>query len=272
MDSLFAAARFIIMIQFIMARERMLLLNKLHIAVCDCDKAHAKEIDEVIHNILFDECEYVVDLYSSSVLLCKKIEQGTFTYDVVFLEVDLDRCTGLDIAGLIRNRHYQTEIVFITGNRACIREGYKFRAFDYLIKPVSVTYMCEVMHRLLKTIFISDTSFCFKNGRETYRVRLESVSHFFSKGRIITVTAQQDDLSFYGKLDDLEKTLPSYMFLRTHQSFVVNLDYITSFNKDYLILKGEVQVPVSRKYAAHIEDAIRACKPWNSQVANITNT
>jgi len=234
------------------------MVSKLRIAVCDCERSHAKEIEHIIRNILFDECEYFIDSFFASKDILDRIKEGEFLYDVIFMEIDLDGCTGLDVANCIRQEKNKTEIVFITRNQNCIRDGYKYRAFDYLLKPVSVSHMSEVMHRLLKDFFIKDSVFCFKSGRETYRIRFDNISHFASSGRIITIAGLYDENTYYGKIDDLEEILPGYLFVRPHNSYFVNLDYIKTFTKEFVTVRGDIRIPISRKYALQTENTLKS--------------
>ncbi|MFN5786520.1 MAG: LytR/AlgR family response regulator transcription factor [Flavobacteriia bacterium] len=49
-------------------------------------------------------------------------------------------------------------------------------------------------------------------------------------------------------------------FIRTHRSFLVNLDYVTNYSKSdggFLVLKRNVQIPVSRERKQAIQDILK---------------
>jgi len=232
------------------------MVIKLKIAVCDTNKKHSNQIKNILSHILFEECESEIDELHNPSEIFNRIQSGRFQYDVVFLEVDFGLYTGMDIAGRLRSEKNNAEIIFITRNEHLILEGYKYRAFDYLLKPVSVTYISEVMHRFLKCFYIKDSVFSFKSGRETFNIRLEHINHFSSCGRVITIVSKFEDYTYYGKIDDLESILPAYLFLRPHQSYYVNLEYIKTFSKEFLTMHGNINIPISRKRLCQIETVL----------------
>lgn len=65
----------------------------------------------------------------------------------------------------------------------------------------------------------------------------------------IKVSYNQEKLSFYGSLKELERVLPSG-FIRCHRSYIVNAIYIKEMNhkQNILILQNELVVPISKKF------------------------
>ncbi|MPM57144.1 hypothetical protein SDC9_103965 [bioreactor metagenome] len=51
-------------------------------------------------------------------------------------------------------------------------------------------------------------------------------------------------VDFYDKLDELEKNLPSF-FVRIHQRYLVNLNYVSSVESNKLVINNEI-LPISR--------------------------
>ena len=233
------------------------MVKKLRIAICDMNKTHAAQVQRILQHILFEECENVIDIYHRSTEILNRVRSGRLEYDVVFLEIDFGNCTGLDIASRLRHEKNPAEIIFITQNEHHIRDGYKYRAFDYLLKPVSVSHISEVMHRFLKSFYVKGSIFSFKNGRENFSIRLEHINHFSSNGRVITIVSRFEDYKYYGKMDDLEDILPDYLFLRPHQSYYVNLEYVKTFTKEVLTMDGGANIPISRQRLLQTESVLR---------------
>lgn len=59
--------------------------------------------------------------------------------DLLFLDVEMEPCTGLEAARQIRQFNESLMIVFVTGFADFVFEGYQVRALDYLLKPVEET-------------------------------------------------------------------------------------------------------------------------------------
>lgn len=72
---------------------------------------------------------------------------------------------------------------------------------------------------------------------------------------------------FYGKFQKLMEKLNENYFLQIHNSFIVNMDYITSFNEREVILCNNTILPISLKYRKnacleHLKFIERRCGKW----------
>jgi DNA-binding LytR/AlgR family response regulator len=60
-------------------------------------------------------------------------------------------------------------------------------------------------------------------------------------------------LKSYGKIDDFITQLSAKVFLRCHQSYIVNLKHTNGMTSNEFIL-GDVKVPISRKYSSQARE------------------
>ena len=58
------------------------------------------------------------------------------------------------------------------------------------------------------------------------------------------------------KAEDLEALLPEKSFVRIHQSFIVNMRYITRYDRKNVVLKEMKTVPISRTYSVKAREEI----------------
>lgn len=76
-------------------------------------------------------------------------------------------------------------------------------------------------------------------------VLLKDIYYIESQKRVINIHYYDGFSTYYYKLDEVEKKLKNN-FLRTHQSFIVNLDKVKKLVNDGLLLYGGTIVPISR--------------------------
>ena len=67
--------------------------------------------------------------------------------DLVFLDVEMPEKTGLEIADDINRRALRTKIIFITSHDHYAIEAIRTKAFDYLLKPVSIKALKKAIER-----------------------------------------------------------------------------------------------------------------------------
>ena len=123
--------------------------------------------------------------------------------------------------------------------------GYEVRALNYILKPYQEKKIKEVLRDALKELEIStEKYFTVEQKSGTLRLALGQVRYFVSEGRKIAAAAEGERISFYGKLGEVEEELPDF-FVRCHNRYLVNLNYVTKLESAALYCEGE-KIPVSR--------------------------
>ncbi|TXK83710.1 response regulator [Paenibacillus sp. N3.4] len=70
--------------------------------------------------------------------------------DVVFLDVEMPKINGLELAHRLNEISDQTRIVFTTAYKEYALDAFQVYAFDYILKPVTPTAIERVTNRLIK--------------------------------------------------------------------------------------------------------------------------
>ena len=226
----------------------------LKIAVCDDDLENREEIKKIIGNILFDIVEIKIDSYSDGIEIIEKINKNCFESDLIILDINMKKIDGLKTAEFIRNKGINTDIIFLTKMKEHILDGYKYSAFDFLLKPVSIKKIEETLIRYLKNkVFSEHESLNINIRGKNRRIRLKRVKYFESRGRKIAAILENEEIEFYLKMDDLFNKIKSKNFIRCHQSYIINLEYIDIFSSNEIVLYDSKKIPVSRKYLSNVK-------------------
>lgn len=215
----------------------------LKISICDSNKNHLQEVRKTLECILFDEFEYTIDVYNNSKDF---IENGDFSYNLFFLEIDLIPYNGIYIAKYLREKHVTGEIVFLTADSGYVFEGYKYNAFDYLIKPVSLRQLAEVIHRYAETKLTNSNCLTFKLRNEYHKISYDKIYYILSAGRKLVMITDFGNIEYYGKLIELEQFLPKNRFMRVHQSYLVNIEHVRVVHREEIDMNNGDTVPISR--------------------------
>lgn len=219
----------------------------LHICICDDEKIQRSELKSVISTQLelkgigfsVDECENGESL--KSILLKNKNY-----FDIIFLDIEMDGMNGVETARQIRTLNDTVVIIFVTGFADYVFDGYEVKALNYILKPYKKEKIADVLSEALKQIdSIQNDFFIVQLNSNSYKLRFRDIIYFASDRRKIKVIADQNTYEFYGKLDDIEKELPDF-FIRIHQRYLVNLNFVLSIENNYVDIDGE-KLPVSRK-------------------------
>lgn len=220
----------------------------LRIALCDENPYHLYEVSAVLMTILFDRIEFDIQSYKNGIELVEAIENKTFTADLLILDINMKKINGLRIAKFIRRSKILCDLVFLTADREFMLEGYKYGAFDYLLKPVSLSSLQRMIDRYIDVRELKTSFFYFKIQNSYHRVDVDKIEAFSGDGRKATIYAVGFKGSFYHKIDEIEQEVcKKNNFLRPHQSYIVNIDYIIEFTSNKIVLESGMEVPISKK-------------------------
>jgi DNA-binding LytR/AlgR family response regulator len=80
---------------------------------------------------------------------------------------------------------------------------------------------------------------------------IETVLYIESLDNYIKIKTTDSSLISYESLSNMEKVLPSGMFLRIHRSYIVNIGNIEYYTSSYVVLGGK-QFTIGRNYKEQV--------------------
>ena len=98
------------------------------IEVCHTISAYAKELGRE------NSCQVTMEEFSCGSDL---INSDFQKYKMIFLDIETDGINGLETAGELRKKGFYGEIVFISAIPKYCAKGYRYKAYRFLIKPIS---------------------------------------------------------------------------------------------------------------------------------------
>lgn len=170
--------------------------------------------------------------------------------DIIFLDIKLYGMSGLETARQLRKSGCQAKIIFLTAYKQYVFQAFDVDASHYLIKPVKEEKLESVLNHVISQTSQKKQCLSLQSGSALVRLPYEDLLYLEVRDRKVSVHTRDNSVDFYGKLEALEKQLPD-SFFRCHRSFIVNMEYVMSFNKTDLFLSNGHSIPVSkRKYPA----------------------
>ncbi len=229
----------------------------LRIAICDDEKNVCDYIEKRVNTYLakIDEEGSIETFYDSAPLL-KRCRENPSDFDIIFLDIKMKTVNGVECAKLLRETGVESLIVFVTSSAEYVFSGYEVKAFRYILKTDLVNSFDRIFGECLSELRKKVVSFyTVKTASSVKNISLDDILYFESDKRVILIHTRNSEISFYGKLDVIEKELKDKDFIRTHQSFLVNALKIKSVSKDNVELTSGEVLPVSKSRAASVKEA-----------------
>ena len=219
----------------------------MRIAVCDDEKYQNDLITGYI-GLWADQHDEPIEVYaySSAVELLFYWSEGK-SFDVAFLDVHMKSMSGVELARVLRKSGDPVNIVFITGLKDYVFQGYEVQALDYLLKPVKKESCFNCLNRALEIISLrGNETFVIALEGKSIRLHYNEIYAFEIFSHYIEATTKKGVFSFKKKMNELEQELPSCQFFRCHRSFIVNMHYVNTVQKSEVTLDNGLCVPVSK--------------------------
>ena len=225
----------------------------MNIAICDdqdvCLCHLYGIITEYMNNIEINN--YKIQTYTDSRTLLQEYLPNKFEF--IFLDVDMPSLDGFSIAEQIRKLDLDSDIIFVTKMSQEIEQGYRYNARAYLCKPVTAQSISSLMDRLFEERSrkreLGRYSVKLKGSGAKIELNLGTVIYFESNLHYVTAVTADDTFIFYGRLAQIEENLKTLGFVRVHQSYLVNMNFIFALVNNQVVFKGDmIKIPLGRKY------------------------
>ena len=223
----------------------------LQIAICDDVQDARTALRSALERLLAERSvSYRCFEFSSGDGLIKWMEKHKGEADLVFLDIEMDGIDGMETARRLRAADDGLQLVFVTGYSDYVYDGYSVGAIGYLLKPPKPGQLDDILSRALAALYRNaDQAFLCRNGDVSYRVPRKDSLYFASEKRLIHCVTAAKTYTFYGRLDDVEKTLSDETFVRIHQRYLIHAPAVARVDGSEVLIGGRV-LPISRSYYA----------------------
>ena len=223
------------------------------IGICDDEPEMRKPLRQILEQVLqLQGVEYLISESESGEELTAGI--SCLDIDILFLDIEMSSLDGIETAKLLRRKGMKGIIIFVTAYPDFVFQGYEVHAFHYILKPYRKEKIEEVLRQALHELDLSkEQYFVIEQKARVIRIPLSQTIAFQSDRRKVEALLEEDFVAFYGRIDEVYRELPS-CFIRIHNRYIVNLNYVTTLERDRCIL-GSRSFPVSRAFRQELETA-----------------
>lgn len=179
-------------------------------------------------------------------------------FDIVFLDIQLEKLNGIEIAVKIRETNERAVIIFVTNNSQYSLAGYSVDALDYLVKPISFELIDRVLPRAVRRLDNSDKGCLTLHTNDGYFVvNLVDINYIETENRKMVIHTKTGEITCIRTLQYMEEKLPK-TFFRCHSAFLVNLLAVESLRGAYALVAGKM-IPISKHRRTEFIRAFTDC-------------
>ena len=232
--------------------------NLLRVALCDDDLVVETQVRAFLEKEEEErDIEILLSVKRSGEELLSDFRQGL--YDLLLLDIMMEGISGVETLSRIREEDSDLAVAFITSSKDYALDGYRLKAVRYLEKPLTRDGISELVDISLSKK-AHEPSLTVRPHGETRNVVLSDIEYISQSGHMVEIHLVDKSLiSFTGRLDEIEEDIKKaagvsedrvfsrgsgFSFVRSHKSFIVNLDYVDDIDQEFFVFRMECGDPV----------------------------
>lgn len=183
--------------------------------------------------------------------------------DLIFLDINLRDGNAFDFLEQVNTIDFQ--VIFITAYEQYALQAIKNGAIDYILKPVDIDELEQAIDKALVAgkpvleeqieivkdqLINKDKNKLVLSLQEGYQVIDFKELLYCKSDKGYTTFFLTDKRSYMASkpIKEYEGQLPDDNFMRTHQSFIVNMTFVDRYDKNgYIYLKNGERIPVASR-------------------------
>lgn len=180
--------------------------------------------------------------------------------DLLFLDINMPDVSGLSFAKTVTNK---SKIIFTTAYREYALEGFDLQAVDYLLKPIAFNRFLQAVNKFFETTSKTESllvkneekvknNFVFvRSKRKMVKINFDAILYIESLSDYIKIHTKEEVFVTRETISNFQSKLPEVEFLRTHRSFIVNVNHVTSYTIEFVEIEKK-PIPISRSYKEEV--------------------
>ena len=219
-------------------------MMKIH--VCDDDKVFLEQVEQLLHDYTEQNLMSAdISVSSSAAELWDRLGQDGLLPDLLFLDIEIGDCSGLDVAKEINVSWPSVQIAFLTNHISYATDVYDTNHFYYILKDE----LASRLPHILKRFHDRNRKVVIKTARKEWLFDMDQIL-YVERGRrsceIVTADGKREKISV--SFEQMVEQLSNPYFLRCHNSFLINLSHLHSFQSERIELDDGTLIPISRTY------------------------
>lgn len=220
-------------------------MNELKIALCDDEKLQLDLLEKYCFDWLEkNNLEAMINKYLSAESFLFDYEDNK-NFDILLLDIQMKELDGISLAKKLRELGDKLSIIFITGIKDFVFEGYHVQATDYILKPIEQENLEAALSRAYENIQKTEPYILLPIDYELVKIIERDILFIESIGHKSLVHTHKRNFEVKKGINTLKNELKQDFFHKCHRSYIVNILHIDSISKTDVKI-DETLIPIAR--------------------------
>lgn len=232
----------------------------IRIVICDDNPVFASALSDNITSlcakIVPDELDCRVGpVFSSAELVLAYLEVNKI--NIIFLDIDMPRISGFDLAETISVKYPETLIIFVSAYDNFVYSSFAYSPFRFLRKSHLKDELHVALKKAIEKCMHNSIVMDFHSTDGMVSIRSDDIIYFECDKNYYTVFCNGGiKYKCRGTITALEEKCTDNNFFRIHSAYIVNLDHISRvLDNNYIIVSNGETIAISRRRQKEFKDA-----------------
>ena len=211
----------------------------MNILICDDNTAFAMQLQKDIN-------EYFHNPNMITNMITDHFDQIEGTYDVIFMDIELNDKNGIEIAKYHKNKH-NCLVIFTSSHENLVFNTFQVEPFQFIRKN-HYDYDKNIVFKQLKekllTLYITIT---LKDSKRSLQIPIQDIYSVVSIGHDLVVHTPKEDYMTTGTLKDFCNDYINTTLVQIQKNMIINLQYVEDYNRNIILYNNE-NLSVGRIY------------------------
>ncbi|WP_342478890.1 LytTR family DNA-binding domain-containing protein [Paenibacillus sp. FSL H7-0350] len=215
----------------------------MKVAICTEDVSFSAQVEKFIryyaekNNLLLE-----IQCFSNPIAL---LETVNCDYRIFLLDPAIPQVKNRRLNQSLRKTDRYAYFIYLTSNLAI--ETYSVYFTSYLTTPVNQTLVNREMNKAITQLNQIKNDYIFLKNHEGYvKLYLLEIVYVETFNKKLLIHTLHGEYSCVKKISELEQELGCYPFVRCHNSYIVNMNYIRKICSNEIELESSEKILVSK--------------------------
>ncbi len=225
----------------------------IKIAIVEDDKTQSELLSDYIKRYGKENgCDFVITCFDKARQFTDAFDRN---FDIAFLDIELPDGNGMELAEKLREKDKKVIIIFVTNLAQYAVKGYKVRAFDFIVKPISYYNFALNFPNALECLENNkEVELWVKNNDGKRRLTASQILYVEVMAHYLTYHTKEGTFTALGSIASVADELKGASFSFCNRCYLVNLKYVTQVTQTQVSVGDEWLQISRRKRADFLED------------------
>ncbi len=233
----------------------------IRIGICDDNAVLLNNLSKIVEDAFHSyTSDFEVFSYTSGSLLLNAHNQEAF--DTIFLDIDMPKVTGFDVAKMLRDEFSNCFIIFVTSHSELVYESMDFQPFHFIRKNCSASLeesVGKIVKKLMKHMKQNEKVILEDDISGRCGVYIRDIVYIESDRHYVKYYIKERNMPIRMRIgiNECEEKYQEYDFVRIHKRFLINIRYLSHFDNrldEVFIGVKNKKLPMSKNYKKDVDE------------------